>query len=155
MKKYITTGKTLKGNYIGWPLRSCKPIDYPTEERAIINHEGQTYERTIHERAIYRNMEPNTLWCRFVIIDDQFLEVEEWSEEREMQKLGFSRTADGLYFRREFKIELTTDFYPTPTWVCYMVEDGDIVDGVAGYDTPMEAWEGMLEEIELVSNRRD
>lgn len=77
MKKYITTGKTLKGNYIGWPLRSCKPIDYPTEERAIIKHEGQTYERTIHERAIYRTMKPNTVWSRFVIIDGEFLEVEE------------------------------------------------------------------------------
>ena len=75
--------------------------------------------------------------------------------ERELQELGFSKIADGVYVREDFFIEWTTDFYPTPTWVCYIAEDGDIVDGVAGYDTPMEAWEGMLEEIELASKRRD
>ena len=133
MKLYKTTGKTLNNDYRGKALQSCKPIDYPTGGRVFVIHQNKLYERTIHERAIWRNMKPNTIWSRFVIIDGQFLEVEETN----------------------FFIEWTTDFYPTPTWVCYIAEDGDIVDGVVGYDTPMEAWEGMLEEVELVSSRRD
>lgn len=77
MKAYKTTGKTLNNDYRGKALQSCKPTDYPTTERAFIDHNGKTYERTIHERATYRTMKPNTVWSRFVIIDGEFLEVEE------------------------------------------------------------------------------
>lgn len=129
MKLYTTTGKTLNNDYRGTALQSCKPTDYVTKDRVFVDYGGKVYERAIHERAIYRAMKPNTILSRYVIIDGQFLVVEETN----------------------FVIEFMDDF-TEPTWVCYERVDGEWVDGVAGYDSPMEAWEGMKEEIELTSS---
>lgn len=60
---------TLNGNYINAPLRSCKPVDQPTGERVTVELDGQTYERTVYERVIWRNSGRHTVSARFVIID--------------------------------------------------------------------------------------
>lgn len=60
---------TIGGNYIKAPKVSGKPIDAPTDERVTVELNGSTYERTVHERTIWRNMKRNRVIARFVIID--------------------------------------------------------------------------------------
>lgn len=130
MKAYKTTGKTLNDSYLNAPRQSCKPADYSTGERAIIEHQGEAYERTIHKRVVWRNSKPYTVWSRFAIINGQFLEVEE------MEAI--------------IEFEAFPEVYlVTPAWGCVRFENGILVDSVWGYDTPMEAWEAMKKGMEV------
>ena len=65
----INANNTIDGNYIGAPKQSHKPIDHPTSERVTVELDGKTYERTIYERIIWRNMADNTVFARFVIVN--------------------------------------------------------------------------------------
>lgn len=69
------TGKTIDGNYLSTERRSCKYYDAPTDERVTVTLWGKDYERTVHERRIWRNMGAHTLVARFVIIDGTNYEV--------------------------------------------------------------------------------
>lgn len=60
------TGKTLQGDYRNTQRRSCAYMDYPTGERVSVEIEGREYERTVHERAVWRNQGPNRVVVRFV-----------------------------------------------------------------------------------------
>lgn len=60
---------TINGSYIGAPKVSGKPVDAPTSERVTVELNGSTYERTVHERTIWRNMKKNRVIARFVTID--------------------------------------------------------------------------------------
>lgn len=80
MTKYITTGKTIDGNFQGKTFTSCSKHDLPTDERITITIDGTEYERTIFERIEYRNMGENTLIARFVIVNGVQYEVAEAPE---------------------------------------------------------------------------
>lgn len=71
------TGNVIDGNYIDAPRRSCKPVDYPTKERIEVTIDGKTYERTVYQRAIWRNMGESTIVAEFVIVNDTNYEVAE------------------------------------------------------------------------------
>jgi len=73
--KATITGKTISGNYIGQPRRSCKRIDVPTSERVEVELDGRTYQRTVHERRVWRNMGEATVEARFVTIGGTNYEV--------------------------------------------------------------------------------
>ena len=77
MTKYMLTGKTIDGNYINAPKRSCKPIDSPTKERITVELDGKSYDRAIYERVIWRNMGESEIVARFVIINGINHEVAE------------------------------------------------------------------------------
>lgn len=79
-KRYQITGKTIDGNFQGVARQSCKPIDSATAERIEITIDGETYERTVFERIIWRAMKPNTLVARFVIVNGTQYEVTEVDE---------------------------------------------------------------------------
>lgn len=105
---YRITGKKLEGNFLGAPTTSCKPKDYPTKERVSIELNGNTYERTIHERIIWRASGKHTLKARFVIIDGGFWEVEPnqvkgdplgTRKEREAWEQSMASRNGGLVFR--------------------------------------------------------
>lgn len=75
----INPTKTLKNDYRFTPLQSCKPLDCVTKERSVFMLNGTEYERTIHERVIWRNGPRGcTHLAYFVIINGTFYEVEEW-----------------------------------------------------------------------------
>lgn len=76
MATITATGKIIGGNYIGAPKRSCKPIDVPTKIRGTVSIDGVEYERTVHERVIWRNMGTSTTKARFVIVNGTNHEVE-------------------------------------------------------------------------------
>ena len=78
------TGKIINGNYINAPRRSCKPYDYPTEERVTVELDGKTYERTIYERVTWRNSAKSSVSARFVIINGTNYEVAKVEEYDEM-----------------------------------------------------------------------
>lgn len=65
----ISDKYTISNNYLGAPRTSCKPFDYPTGERVTVVLDGTEYERTVHERAIWRAGKPNKLVARFVIVN--------------------------------------------------------------------------------------
>lgn len=62
----LITGRTLENDYRNAPRRSCAYVDYPTDERVSVEIEGREYERTVHERAVWRNQGPNRMVARFV-----------------------------------------------------------------------------------------
>lgn len=72
MAEIIPTGRIIPGNY----RLSCKPIDLPTKERGTVTIDGVDYERTVHERIVWRNTKPSTVSARFVIVDGVNYEVE-------------------------------------------------------------------------------
>lgn len=92
MTKYIATGKTIEGNFQGKPHTSCAKIDFPTRERIAITIDGTEYERTVFERAIYRNMGDIEIIARFVIVDGVQYEITEADEETH-------ETDEGVLFR--------------------------------------------------------
>lgn len=100
MTKYIATGKTIEGNFQGTPHTSCAKIDFPTRERIAITIAGTEYERTVFERAIYRNMGDIETVARFVIVDGVQYEIVEADEEG-------SETAESIVERiaRTFPID--------------------------------------------------
>jgi hypothetical protein len=65
----INADNTINGNYIDVPKQSCKLIDHPTKERITVELDGQTYERTVYERVIWRNMGKSAVSARFVIVN--------------------------------------------------------------------------------------
>lgn len=72
------TGKTIDGNYLGAAKRSCAKVDYPTSERITVTIDGTEYERTVHERAIWRNgPRGNTVIAQFVIVNGTNWEVKD------------------------------------------------------------------------------
>ena len=71
------TGKTIEGNFLGAALRSCAKVDYPTKERVTVTIDGTEYERTVHERAIWRNNGRNTVIARFVTVNGINWEVKD------------------------------------------------------------------------------
>lgn len=77
MIKFVTTGKTIKGNYIHAPRRSCKPIDRPTRQRIIITIDGIEYDRAICERIVWRNSARSEIIARFVIVNGINYEITE------------------------------------------------------------------------------
>lgn len=77
MIKYITTGKTINGNYINAPRRSCKSIDRPTRQRINITINGIEYDRAIYERIIWRNSARSEIIARFVIVNGANYEIAE------------------------------------------------------------------------------
>lgn len=68
MRTANITGR-LEGNYIDRARRSCRKIDVPTGERVSVRIGDQVYERTVHERRVWRNSGPHTTLARFVIVD--------------------------------------------------------------------------------------
>ncbi|RVU97074.1 hypothetical protein EII22_09065 [Coriobacteriales bacterium OH1046] len=76
MAEIIATGRIIPGNHKLAPQCSCKPIDLPTKERGTVTIDGVDYERTVHERIIWRNARPGTVAARFVIVDGVNYEVE-------------------------------------------------------------------------------
>lgn len=76
MAEIIPTGRIIPGNYRLAPQQSCKPIDLPTKERGTVTIDGVDYERTVHERIVWRNTRPSTVSARFVIVDGVNHEVE-------------------------------------------------------------------------------
>lgn len=122
---YRITGKRLEGNYLGAPTTSCKPKDYPTKERISIDLNGKTYERTIHERIIWRASGKHTLKARFVIIDGSFWEVEEASE---------TITIDGIEWEpKTFEELVGMGFIP---------DEG--TSGLIRYDSEGTLWSAMV-----------
>ena len=77
MIKYVTTGKTIKGNYIHSPRRSCRLIDLPTRQRITITIDGTEYDRAIYERIIWRNSARSETIARFVIVNGVNYEIAE------------------------------------------------------------------------------
>ena len=80
MTDYRLTGKTIRGNYQGAPLQSCKPYDYCTRERIDVILDGETYNRAIFERVIWRTnwgiRRPSVI-ARFVQINGTSHEIKE------------------------------------------------------------------------------
>lgn len=77
MINYILTGKTIKGNYIHAPRRSCRTIDRPTKQRITVTLNGTEYNRAIYERIIWRNGFRTEIIARFVIINNTNYEIAE------------------------------------------------------------------------------
>lgn len=77
MIKYVTTGKTIKGNYIHAPRRSCKPIDRPTRQRITVVVDGVEYDRAIYERIVWRKSAKTETIVRFVIVNGINYEITE------------------------------------------------------------------------------
>lgn len=77
MIDYILTGKTIKGNYIHAPRRSCRTIDCSTKQRITVTLNGTEYNRTIYERIIWRNGFRVETIARFVIVNGVNYEIAE------------------------------------------------------------------------------
>lgn len=80
MSTYTITGKTINGNHINAPRRSCKPIDCPTEQRITVTIDGTEYDRAIYERIVWRNSGEREVISRFVIVNGTNYEVAEVPE---------------------------------------------------------------------------
>ena len=65
----LNAENTIDGTYINARKHSTKPIDQPTDERVTVELDGKTYERTVYERIIWRNMGESTVDARFVIVN--------------------------------------------------------------------------------------
>lgn len=65
----LDSTNALNGNFIDAPHRSGKPVDRPSGERITVELDGKTYERTIYERIIWRNMGKCSVSTRFVIVN--------------------------------------------------------------------------------------
>lgn len=65
----LNAENTIDGTYTNARKQSTKPIDQPTGERVAVELDGKTYERTVYERIIWRNMGESTVDARFVIVN--------------------------------------------------------------------------------------
>ena len=93
------TGNVIDGNYIDAPRRSCKPVDYPTEERVDVAIDGTWYNRAVYRRVIWRAMGEDTLVAEFVIVNGTNYEVAEVEADEdgwhEAGNLGEIQDVDG------------------------------------------------------------
>lgn len=73
MRNAKVTGRTLKP--IKPEIRSCKQYDIPIRERVKVKIGGDSYERTVYERRVWRNMDGDTTVTRFVIVNGTYHEI--------------------------------------------------------------------------------
>lgn len=69
------TGKTLEGNYIGATKTSGALLDRPTNTKVEVEIGGESYNRTVYRRAIWRNQRPSLTMNFFVRVNGTAYEV--------------------------------------------------------------------------------